>query len=73
MNTQEPLLTESRVIDLEIRLTHQEATLQELNEVLVRQQRIMDALALQIRILREQLHVASTPTPPADDTPPPHY
>lgn len=73
MKTQEPLLTESRVIDLEIRLTHQEATLQELDAALIRQQRTMDVLALQVSILREQLRVANTPVPPADDTPPPHY
>ena len=73
METQEPLLTESRVIDLEIRLTHQEATLEELNAVLIRQQRMIDALALQVSTLREQLHAANTPLPPADDTPPPHY
>lgn len=70
---QEPLLTESRVIDLEIRLTHQEATLQELNAALIRQQRTMDVLALQVSILREQLRAANTPLPPADDSPPPHY
>jgi SlyX protein len=73
MNMQEPLLTESRVIDLEIRLTHQEATLQELNAVLIRQQRMIDALALQVSTLREQLHTANTPLSPADDAPPPHY
>lgn len=73
MNTQEPLLTESRVIDLEIRLTHQESTLQELSAVLIRQQRMMDALALQVSSLREQLRAANTAMPPVDDTPPPHY
>ncbi len=73
MTTQEPVLTESRVIDLEIRLTHQEATLEELNTVLVRQQRAMDALALQVVALREQLRAASMPAPPSDDTLPPHY
>ncbi len=73
MKTQEPLLTESRVIDLEIRLTHQESTLQELNAVLIRQQRTMDDLALQVSSLREQLRAAHASMPPVDDTPPPHY
>jgi SlyX protein len=73
MKTQEPLLTESRVIDLEIRLTHQEATLQDLNAVLIRQQRMMDALVLQVSSLREQLRAANTSMPPVEDTPPPHY
>ncbi len=73
MTTQEPVLTESRVIDLEIRLTHQEATLEELNAVLVQQQKTMDALTLQLNALREQLRAAHLPTIPADETPPPHY
>ena len=73
MKTQEPWLTESRVIDLEIRLTHQEATLQDLNAVLIRQQKMMDALAFQVSSLREQLRAANTSMPPMDDAPPPHY
>lgn len=73
MTTQEPVLTESRVIDLEIRLTHQEATLEELNAVLVQQQRTMDILTLQLNALREQLRAAQLPALPVDEKPPPHY
>ena len=73
MKTQETLLTEARVIDLEVRLTHQEATLEELNAVLIRQQRMMDALALQVSRLREQLQETHTPPTASDETPPPHY
>ena len=70
---EESSLMESRLIDLEIRLTHQEATLQDLNAVLIRQQRMMDTLALQVGSLREQLRAANTSPPPVDDVPPPHY
>ena len=69
----DPTLTESRVIDLEIRLTHQEATLQELNACMVRQQKLMDQLAYAITILQEQLRAAASMTPAADETFPPHY
>lgn len=70
---QDPALMESRVIDLEIRLTHQELTLQELNECIIRQQKIMDQLARQITLLQEQLRAGASVAPAADETLPPHY
>lgn len=70
---QYPALTESRIVDLEIRLTHQEATLQALNECIVRQQKIMDQLARQIVILQEQARAGTSVTPAADESSPPHY
>ena len=70
---QDPALMESRVIDLEIRLTHQELTLQELNECIIRQQKIMDQLARQIAILQEQLRAGASVAPAADEILPPHY
>ena len=70
---QDSALMESRVIDLEIRLTHQELTLQELNECIIRQQKIMDQLTRQIAILQEQLRAGASVAPAADETPPPHY
>lgn len=70
---QDPALMESRVIDLEIRLTHQEATLQELNDCIIRQQKLVDQLAREIVILQEQLRAAASMAPAADETLPPHY
>ena len=70
---QDPILTESHIIDLEIRLTHQEATLQALNECIVRQQKIMDQLVRQIATLQEQLRAGTSVAPAADETLPPHY
>ena len=70
---QDPIVTESRIIDLEIRLTHQEATLQALNECIVRQQKTMDQLAHQLATLQEQLRADTSAAPAADETLPPHY
>ena len=64
---------ESRLIDLEIRLTHQEAALQELNECIVAQQKTIDQLASQVRTLQQQLHAAKGATASGDEAPPPHY
>ena len=64
-----------RLIDLEIRLTHQEATLQTLNDVMVNQQRLIDQLSKEIESLRRQLHDMSSGAiaTPWEEGPPPHY
>lgn len=62
-------------MDLEIRLTHQEAALEEMGVTLLRQHRdiselrdIVDRLQRQLRDMSES-NVASA----AEETPPPHY
>ncbi len=64
---------ESRVVDLEIRLTHQEVTLSELGDTIVRQQRMMEELGLQITALRQQLMSGPSVASSEDERPPPHY
>ena len=66
---------ESRIVELETRLAFQEHSLQELNDVVVRQQqeilqltRELEALKAQIRALAPAL-VAGR----GEETPPPHY
>lgn len=54
---------------------HQEAALQELNEVVFRQQQELDRLSREVELLKAQLR-AVAPTlakSPADEEPPPHY
>ncbi len=66
---------EDRLIDLETRLAFQDHVVQELNDVVVRQQRELDELRRDIEMLRNQLKTLA----PAlvenrnDETPPPHY
>ena len=69
---------EERIIDLEIRLTHQEATVQTLNDVIVQQQRTIDRLMLDVETLRRQLRslgaqIGAPLARPEDEPPPPHY
>lgn len=66
---------ESRIVDLEIRLTHQEAALQTLNDVIVRQQKEIDRLRAELDALRQQVRAQATfpVVPPSEETPPPHY
>ena len=64
-----------RLTDLEIRFTHQERTLQELNDTVYRQELAIERLAREVGQLREQLKLA-TPSlvrSPEEEEPPPHY
>ena len=48
-------MEDARLIDLEIRLTHQEATLQALNDVIAEQQRLIAQLSKEVETLKRQL------------------
>jgi len=66
---------ENRLIELESRVAFQEHTLQELNDVVVRQQQEMAQLQRELGILRAQIQALSTLplASRADEPPPPHY
>jgi len=66
---------ERRVMDLEIRITHQEATLETLNDVIVRQQQLLDRLTDELRSTRKRLNELDTSAdaPAQMEPPPPHY
>jgi SlyX protein len=68
-------MEETRVIDLEIRLTHQEATLQALNDMIADQQRLIDQLRKDVDTLKRQLRDLSPAdiAAPWEEPPPPHY
>jgi SlyX protein len=66
---------EDRVTELEIRLTHLEDTIEVLNNTVIKQHEVIDALQLQIANLEKKLK-ASQSSPVAlesEETPPPHY
>jgi len=68
-------MEDARLVDLEIRLTHQEATLQALNDVVAEQQTLIDGLRKEVETLKRQLR-DMTPADiaaPWEETPPPHY
>jgi uncharacterized coiled-coil protein SlyX len=66
---------DERLNDLEIRLTYQERTLQELNELVWEQRRFIERLEQELALLREQLKITlpSLVRAPADEEPPPHW
>ena len=66
---------EERITDLEIRLMHQERSLQELNDSVYRQTQIIMQLEREMGQLREQLQLVlpSLVQSPEEEEPPPHY
>lgn len=69
------MTTEDRLAALEIAFAHHEATVEQLNQALIGQQAVIDALSLEVRQLRDRVR-AITPSniaSEAEETPPPHY
>lgn len=65
---------DTRIETLEIKLAHLEHTLQELNDVVVRQQRDIDGLRLRSQQLAQQLEAAEGgASDPGVIEVPPHY
>ncbi len=64
-----------RITDIEIHLMHQENTIQQLNEVVTRQQGMIEELQADVRLIIQQLRALcpSAVREPEDEEPPPHY
>ena len=68
-------MDEDRLVEIETRLAFQEDTLQQLNNVICRQQDQIDRLAARAEALRGQLGeiAAKLPDEEGEDEKPPHY
>lgn len=66
---------EAKITDLEIRLTHQEAALEEMNSILLKQHNMLEAIKADLALLQKQFRElnASNIADPSQETPPPHY
>lgn len=69
-----PADAEKRIADLEIRLSHQEQTIEDLNETVTRQWEEIDMLKRKLGWLDERMRDVETETAkPGKESPPPHY
>lgn len=66
---------EDKITDIEIRLTHQEAAIEEINAVLLKQHSQIESLLTDIALLQKQIRDmgASNIVDQTLETPPPHY
>ncbi|UCE90363.1 MAG: SlyX family protein [Pseudomonadota bacterium] len=67
--------TEAKLTDLEIRITHQEASIDELTRTVLAQDAELKRLREELVHLRELLRdlAPSAVRPESEETPPPHY
>ena len=70
-----PMRMDDRVTDLEIRLTHLEAAIDELTQTVLRQQQALEAAADSLEFVKSMLSDLSPGAvgPLSEETPPPHY
>ena len=71
----EKKMQEQRLIEMETKLAFQETTLQELNDIVTRQQNQLDILQAAIQQLNDRVKSLSEEgvRAPQDEPPPPHY
>ena len=74
MNPQQESSTslQSQIMELEIRLAHQDRQIAELNEVITEQWRVIDQLSRQMAQMREDMLALQVPREGPEPTPP-HY
>jgi len=69
-----PTLT-GRIDELEIRLAHQDQTIEDLSQAIARQWKEMEAISRQLAKLGDRVHIVEEQTgaPASTEPPPPHY
>jgi SlyX protein len=65
--------TERRLVELEIKVTYQEDTIEQLHQVILQQQAVLDRLERRLAELEERQWVGSAYDRKTRDEPPPHY
>ena len=68
-------MSDDRLDELEIRLTHQDALIESLDTALIAQQKLIDQLRHELAAVRQRLQAAgiSDIAMQSEETPPPHY
>ena len=66
---------EEKITNLEIRFTHQEAAIEEMNVVLLKQHQLIESLRAELGLLQRQLKDigSSNIVDASQEPPPPHY
>lgn len=63
----------ARIDALEARSAHQERTIEELNQAVIDQWKLIDGLKRQVGELKDRIREAADATPTGPEPPPPHY
>ena len=67
--------TAARIVALEVRVTHQDRVIEDLNALVTEQWKQIEALAKQVERMADRLRRVedNVPAPDTPDPPPPHY
>lgn len=68
-------MNEERIIDIETRLTYQEAAMQELSDIIAEQGTLIDRLCAELEAVKQRVREQgeSNIAPLSEERPPPHY
>ena len=68
-------MLEERLTEIESRVAFQDDTIQQLNDVIIRQQQDIELLTEELQMLKQQMQTLapSLVVDQAQETPPPHY
>jgi SlyX protein len=66
-------MSEERLDKLEFKIAHQDVLLEELNQVIIKQQETIDRLEAGIKLISKQLSDAGKPEVGPGNQKPPHY
>ncbi len=66
-------MSEERLNQLEFKIAHQDVLLEELNQVIVKQQESIDRLEMAIKLISKQIAEAGLEQPGPGNQKPPHY
>jgi SlyX protein len=66
-------LVEERITELEIKMAHQELTIEELNQIIIKQQSEIDNFHRFLKILNNKMENLQFDQKETMDLPPPHY
>jgi uncharacterized coiled-coil protein SlyX len=68
-------MLEERLTEIELRVAFQDDTIQQLNDVIVRQQHDIEQLTEELQLLKQQMQILapSLVVDQSQETPPPHY
>lgn len=66
---------DERLTDLEVKLSFQDRMIQDLNEVVIRQQHEIEKLRAEVKTIRSQIGDTDSPQirDQSEEAPPPHY
>jgi len=66
-------LTEQRITELEIKMAHQELTIEELNQIIIKQQTEIDNFHIYLKILKNKMESIQFNHNESTEQAPPHY